>query len=71
MANVSKDERKLVGVRIPVHMLAKIKNEAQRQGLGLNDFYVSLIYRGLAQESGRAPSQISQHTGEGKTWPAD
>lgn len=64
MANVSKGERKLVGFRIPVDLLEKVKEEAQRQGLGLTDCYVKLICLGLelAQESGRVPSRISQRT---------
>lgn len=64
MANVSKGERKLVGFRIPVDLLERVKEEAQREGLGLTDCYVRLIFQGLerAQESGRVPSQTSQRT---------
>ena len=62
MANRSKGERKLVGVRMPVELLNAVKDEAQRKGLGLNDYYIMLVRHGLKleQESAHAPSRISQ-----------
>ena len=61
MANTSKGERHLIGIRLPVEMVQAAKEEAQRQGLGINDYYVSLIRRGLKleQELAHVPSQTS------------
>lgn len=61
MANTSKGERRLIGIRLPVELIQTAKEEAQRQGLGINDYYVNLIRRGLKleRELARVPSQTS------------
>lgn len=61
MANTSKGERHLIGIRLPVELIQTAKEEAQRQGLGINDYYVNLIRRGLKLERELAcvPSQTS------------
>ncbi len=61
MANTSKGERRLIGIRLPVEMVQAAKEEAQRQGLGINDYYVNLIRRGLKleRELAHAPSRTS------------
>lgn len=59
MANISKGERKMAGVRIPVRLLEQIKKEAQGSGLSLNDYMVMLLRHGLSAvtESARELSQ--------------
>ena len=66
MANHSKGERKMVGIRMPTILLMKAKEEAQRKGLGLNDYYVMVFQKGLERDlgSGHAPSQTAQRIAE-------
>ena len=63
MANRSKGDRRLTGVRIPVDLLAKIKIEAGQRGLGINAYLLLLIRLGrqsipeLRRENVRIPRQ--------------
>lgn len=61
MANHSKGDRKLVGMRIPLDLIQAVKEEAQRKELCLNDYFVRIIWLGLKydQEPARIPAQIS------------
>lgn len=63
MANKSKGERKMIGIRMPVELIEKAKKEAQRCGLGLNDYYVMAFRKGLAavEESGHDRVQSARY----------
>lgn len=62
VANRSKGERKMVGIRMPTILLRKAKEEAQKKGFGLNDYYVMVFQKGLEldRESDHAPVQSVQ-----------